>query len=56
MRPPARTIGVMATDNAFGADLTEQLRAQVQQALAAGTSPAEFEQLLQDLAQKRLTH
>ena len=37
MRPPARTIGVMATDNAFGADLTAQLRAQVQQALAAGT-------------------
>ena len=37
MRPPARTIGVMATDNAFGADLTEQLRAQVQHALAAGT-------------------
>ncbi|MGJ8582765.1 MAG: phytanoyl-CoA dioxygenase family protein [Marinosulfonomonas sp.] len=28
----------------------------MKKALAAGTSPAEFEQLLQDLAQKRLTH
>jgi glycolate oxidase FAD binding subunit len=37
MHSPARTIGIMATDTAFAADLTAQLRAQVQQALAAGT-------------------